>query len=165
MALQPLTSEEIADNTDQYIEQIMSVWADLLVELEIKHARYDNKMIRDYLDRRGLAKMDVRYVFEPGALVLLKGKVPGRRKTRAIGPYFFLKYVGPLGVVAQITSQKGKIMEVSATHLLPVHDSEQQRLMRFDAELDREDAEVVSEDSFSLPASSDDGGPPEGVIV
>ena len=45
IALLPLSTTEIADNTDQYLEQIMGIWGDLLKEIEIKHAKYDQKMI------------------------------------------------------------------------------------------------------------------------
>ena len=48
----------------------MGYWAKVMQELAIRHVTYDAKMIRDYLRREGLARIDVRHVFRPGDLVL-----------------------------------------------------------------------------------------------
>ena len=86
-------------------------------------------MIREYLKRRNISQHDVRFVFTPGSMVLLKAKEPGRRKVAAVGPYAFIKYVGPMGVVAKIANKSGKLYEVSAANLLPIHSNANSRLM------------------------------------
>lgn len=64
--------------------------------------------------------------------MLLKSKEPGRRKITAVGPYAFIRYVGPMGVVAKIANKAGKLYEVSAANLLPVHSGSNTRLMKYD---------------------------------
>lgn len=59
-------------------------------------------MVEEYKRRRGLAKYDVRFVFDKGDPVLLRAKEPGKMKCRAVGPYIFVEYVAPMGVVARI---------------------------------------------------------------
>lgn len=51
-------------------------------------------MLENYLKRSNLAARDVRYVFQAGDLVLLRQREPGKLKTRAMGPYTFVRYVG-----------------------------------------------------------------------
>ena len=57
-------------------------------------------MVEAYKRRRDLADNDIRFVFEPGDLTLLRAKEPGKAKCRAIGPYHFVQYLPPRGVVA-----------------------------------------------------------------
>lgn len=52
--------------------------------------------------------------------MLLKSKVPSKQKCRAVGPYIFIEYIPPSGVVAKIQNSKGKIYNVSALNLLPL---------------------------------------------
>ena len=118
-------------------------------------------MVKEYLKRRNIANHDVRYVFTPGSLVLLKAKQPGKRKVTAVGPYAFIKYMGPQGVVAKIANKQGKLYEVSAANLIPVHEGSTNRLMRFDPPMN-----VGGDDSDSLTDSSMSERPPpkEAVI-
>ena len=72
----------------------MGYWATVMQELARRHVAFDAKMIRDYLKREGLARIDVRHVFSPGDLVLQKQKQPNKQKCKATGPYVFVEYVG-----------------------------------------------------------------------
>jgi hypothetical protein len=104
-------------------------------------------------------------VFNPGSLVLLKSKVPGRRKVKAVGPYVFIKYLGPQSVVALIANKTGKTYEVSAANIIPVHDSEFNRLMKYEPPVGRgEDEYSDTSSDVTWPTSSEEELPP-GVIV
>ncbi len=59
-------------------------------------------MIEKYKRRRDLNDVDIRYIFESGDPVLLRNKEPGKLKCRAVGPYIFINYLPPSGMVAQI---------------------------------------------------------------
>lgn len=63
-------------------------------------------MKEQYLEKENLAQLDVRFVFAPGDPVLLKQRVPGKMQCKAMGPYVFDKYVGPLKVNAIILDKK-----------------------------------------------------------
>ena len=78
-------------------------------------------MAQDYLKRPDLARYDVRFIFKPGDLVLLRQRQPGKLVTKARGPYTFQQYTGPLGVTAWICAADGTRQVVSALSLLPMH--------------------------------------------
>lgn len=59
-------------------------------------------MTKEYMKRQQLSDQDIRFVFEKGDPVLLKAKVPAKSKCRAVGPYVFIEYIPPTGVVAKI---------------------------------------------------------------
>ena len=92
--------------------------------------RYDTKAIKDYLKREGLARMDVRYIFSTGDLVLQKQRQPTKQRCRATGPFVFVSYVGTQGVVAKIRSMKGREYQVSAANILPLNTTQPCRMLR-----------------------------------
>jgi hypothetical protein len=122
-------------------------------------------MVKEYLKRRNIAEHDVRFVFNPGSLVLLKSKEPGRRKVTAVGPYTFIKYLGPLGVVAKVANKAGKLYEVSAANLLPINDSNFNRLMRYDPPPEEDPTTSLEFESTESTLSGSSLGPaiPKGV--
>ena len=78
-------------------------------------------MAQDYLKHPDLARYDVRFIFKPGDLVLLRQRQPGKLVTKARGPYTFQQYTGSLGVTAWICAADGTRQVVSALNLLPMH--------------------------------------------
>ena len=54
-------------------------------------------MAQEYLKRSDPARYDVCFIFKAGDLVLV-----GKMVTKARGPYTFAKYMGMLGVTAEI---------------------------------------------------------------
>jgi hypothetical protein len=77
-----------------------------------------------------LAEADVRFVFDPGDPVLLRAKDPGKLKCRAVGPYIFIKYLPPSGLVAEVKNAKGKLYKVSSSNLLPMRSDGAVRLLK-----------------------------------
>jgi hypothetical protein len=51
-------------------------------------------MVQEYLRRGDLARGDLRHGLEPGDLVWVKQRIPGKLMAKAEGPYTFLRYVG-----------------------------------------------------------------------
>ena len=77
-------------------------------------------MIRSYLNRRGLADVDVHFCFCPGQAVLWLARLEGKLSLRAWGPYTFIKY-GKIHTTAEICNQAtGKHVVVSIAHLRPM---------------------------------------------
>ena len=54
----------------------------------------DKAMVREYLSRQDLARQDLRFALEPGDLVLVKQRIPGKLRAKAEGPYEFKEYTG-----------------------------------------------------------------------
>ena len=77
-------------------------------------------MLKAYARRRGLARMDVRFIFQAGDQVLLRQREVGKLKARSVGPYVFVRYEGKLGTVAVINMGDGRDRFVSAANLVPV---------------------------------------------
>ena len=77
-------------------------------------------MLDQYARRTDLADYDVRFIFSPGDMVLLKQREKGKMKPRSTGPHTFLRYEGKLGTVAVIIMHPGRELKVSASNLLPV---------------------------------------------
>lgn len=110
----------------------MGYWQYVFDKLAHRQNRYDSRMIREYARRADLARYDVRYLFSPGDRVLLKQKRPGKLNVKALGPYIFVRYTGPLHVTAVIADGTGrKLPPVSVANLLPVHAGS---VVRVDAE-------------------------------
>ena len=120
-------------------------------------------MVQEYLRRHNLARYDVRYVFEAGDAVLLKQRVPGKMKCRALGPYTFIRYTGRLAVTAEILNHKGKEYLVSVANLLPVHPPAL-RLERYSPP-PQVHSGPLSSSTIPYPTTSYSGGPPPGVVV
>jgi hypothetical protein len=80
----------------------------------------DLKMIREYQKKRRVASHDPRVIFRRGDRVLLRRRQPGKMKTRAEGPYTFLRYKTSAGWVAAVEGLAGRILEVSAANLIPL---------------------------------------------
>ena len=123
--------EESEAEPDINVDLLIATWEALFKEVELHQQQYDKKMVEAYLRKRTLAAHDVRYLFEPGAPVLLRNREPGKMKVRAVGPYVFVKYTGKLGVTAEILNQKGKRYTVSACNLLPVQTAAAQHMLRY----------------------------------
>ena len=74
-------------------------------------------MIRSYLNRRGLADVDVHFCFCPGQAVLRLARHEGKLSSLAWGPYTFIKY-GKTHTTAEICNQAtGKHIVVSVAHM------------------------------------------------
>jgi hypothetical protein len=80
----------------------------------------DLKMIRAYRRNKLVADRDPRVIFKPGDRVLLRRRQPGKMKTRAEGPWTFLRYKNTAGWVAIVEGLHGRKLEVSATNLIPL---------------------------------------------
>ena len=52
--------------------------------------------------------------------MLLKRRMPGKMRTRAEGPYTFVKYTNTSGWVAVVEGWEGRKLEVSAPNLIPL---------------------------------------------
>ena len=88
-------------------------------------------MIHSYLNRRGLADVDVRFCFCPGQARLRLAKREGMLSLRAWGPYTFIKY-GKTHTTAEIRNQAtGKHMVVSVAHLRPMMAEQAIRMQRY----------------------------------
>ena len=98
----------------------MGIWDDLYEIVRARQKTYDAKMLEQYQRRSDLADYDVRFIFSPGDLVLLKQREKGKMKTRSTGPHTFVRYEGKLGTVAVIIIGPGRELKVSASNLLPV---------------------------------------------
>ena len=57
-------------------------------------------MIKEYKERHQLAELEVPHYFRSGDSVLLKQRRPGKMRTKAPGPFTFLRYTGNLGLTA-----------------------------------------------------------------
>ena len=113
-------------------------------------------MVDAYKRRRDLADNDIRFVFESGDLTLLRSKEPGKAKCRAVGPYHFVEYIPPRGVVAKIMNDKGKVYTVSAANLLPVRTDGAERMLRYTPgwDLDQKDPDSPFASSSESSISS-----------
>jgi hypothetical protein len=99
-----LTSEATAleDVCEAEEEQAIHYWRETFRLVQDNLVKNDKAMVREYLRRRELADNDIRFIFTKGDPVLLKAKVPSQQKCRAVGPYVFIEYLPPSGVVARI---------------------------------------------------------------
>ena len=95
-------------------------WQLAFDELEARQQKYDAKMIREYARRARLADFDVRFLFQPGDRVLMKQKLVGKQRVRAMGPYTFLRYTGQLRVTAEIADTRGRTQVASVANLVPL---------------------------------------------
>lgn len=77
-------------------------------------------MIKAYRRHRQVGDRDPRVIFRPGDRVLLKRRQPGKMKTRAEGPWTFLRYKNTAGWVAIVEGVHGRKLEVSSSNLIPV---------------------------------------------
>lgn len=50
----------------------------------------------------------------------MKQKLAGKTRTKATGPYKFLRYTSPLSLVAEIQTLAGKMIQSSVSNLLPL---------------------------------------------
>ena len=72
--MQPLTDAELASNTEEYVEELISFWDDFYKLVSRNHDEYDQKMLQEYLKRANLAGHDERMIFYPGQQVLFKNR-------------------------------------------------------------------------------------------
>ena len=95
------------ERTLEDIGREVGLWGDVLHEVRARHAKYDAKMIADYLRHADLNEKDLRFVFQPGDRVLLKQRKPGKLQIKAVGPFVFVQYTGALQVTAKIVLPAG----------------------------------------------------------
>jgi hypothetical protein len=77
-------------------------------------------MVAKYHQQPGIARMDVRHVFEAGDQLMLRNREYGKNKCRSLGPYWFVRYEGRLGTQAVVANVKGQHRVVSVTNILPI---------------------------------------------
>ena len=82
-------------------------------------------MIREYQKKRRVASLDPRVIFRGGDRVLLRRRQPGKMKTRAEGPFTFLRYKSSAGWVAMVEGLAGRVLEVSAANLISLKGMQQ----------------------------------------
>ena len=124
--------EDLAEVGPEECERLVGIWEDLYQEIRVRQKQYDSKMLEQYQRRADLADYDVRFIFSPGDMVLLKQREKGKMKTKSTGPHTFVRYEGKLGTVAVIIVTPGRELKVSASNLLPV-DSHLARRRHVDA--------------------------------
>ena len=117
----------VAEIGQEECAQLVGIWEDLYQEVRVRQRKYDAKMLEQYQQRSDLAEYDVRFIFSPGDMVLLKQREKGKMKTRSTGPHTFVRYEGKLGTVAVILITPGRELKVSAGNLLPVDSHLAQR--------------------------------------
>lgn len=88
-------------------------------------------MVRQYLKRKDLANLDVRFAFTPGQRVLIRSKRANKLAPRAQGPYVFVRYLGQGGLAAEIRDATGQSKILSTTHLRPMLSERPPRLYRY----------------------------------
>ena len=67
------SEEEFLEGAEERIEQEIADWHDIFKEIAARHEKYDAAMVRNYLRKENLALHDVRFLFEAGGHVLLRG--------------------------------------------------------------------------------------------
>ena len=77
-------------------------------------------MKKSYLNRKDLAKIDVRFAFKAGDQVLHRQRRLGKLEAKAMGPYRFVEYHGGDKVTATIADQYGKARRCSVANLVPM---------------------------------------------
>ena len=77
-------------------------------------------MIKTYLCQKKLDKVDVRFCFQPGDLVLKLGRPKVKVQPRCSGPYRFERYLGRPGLTAEISSANESRLQLSSTHICPM---------------------------------------------
>lgn len=85
----------------------------------------DLQMVREYQKRNRLATHDPRVIFRTGDRVLLRRRQPGKMKSRAEGPFTFVKYKTTAGWVAVVEGVGKRTLEVSAANLIPLKGMQQ----------------------------------------
>ena len=78
-------------------------------------------MVAEHVRMADLDRVDIRFVFWPYDMVLLRTPRPGKLKARAIGPFTFLDYMGWHGVNARICNTAGVEQVVSVANLKPLN--------------------------------------------
>ena len=71
-SLRALDADELAEAGPEDCEALVGVWGDLHNEVRTRQKAYDAKMLEQYERRSDLASFDVRFIFSPGDLVLLR---------------------------------------------------------------------------------------------
>ena len=77
-------------------------WESVLDMARERLLRADAAMVAAYKARIPASRPDPRALYQPGDLVLMKHKQPGKHKVRAVGPFKFLEYTGRRDVVVRI---------------------------------------------------------------
>ena len=119
-ALRVTGEDEWAEIGEEACGELAGVWEDLYQEVGRRQKAYDQRMLEQYQRRSDLADFDVRFIFSPGDMVLLRQREKGKMKTRSTGPHAFLRYEGRLGTVAVINGPANRELKVSAANLIPV---------------------------------------------
>ena len=77
-------------------------WESMLDMARERLLRADAAMVAAYKARTPASRPNPRALYQPGDLVLMKHKQPGKHKVHAVGPFKFLEYTGRRDVVARI---------------------------------------------------------------
>ena len=72
-------------------------------------------MVKSYLRRKGLDRVDVRFLYAEGDLVMRLDRPQGKMHRRWSGPHRFVRYVGKGGLTAEIYLHNGKLVQVSSS--------------------------------------------------
>lgn len=113
-------SEQEEEPPAEEVTAAAGFWQLAFDELAARQQKYDAKMIREYARRARLADFDVRFLFKPGDRVLMKQKLVGKQRVRAMGPYIFVRYTGELRVTACIADTRGRMQVASVANLVPL---------------------------------------------
>jgi hypothetical protein len=111
-----------ADEMDEEIlaDRLVALWLDIRPTVRAKLALSDARMKSKYDERAMLDAMGVEHQFESGDLVLQMQRRIGKLREKAMGPYVFVRYHGPLKLTAEVSDQRsGASHKCSLAHLVP----------------------------------------------
>ena len=77
-------------------------WESVLDMARERLLHADAPMVAAYKARTPASRPDPRALYQPGDLMLMKHKQPGKHKVRAVVPFKFLEYTGRRDAVARI---------------------------------------------------------------
>ena len=60
------TEAELVELGNEQVESLLTNWLDIFAAVKNRQAIYDKRMIKTYLRRKGLDRIDVRFMFAPG---------------------------------------------------------------------------------------------------
>ena len=129
--LRGMSHDELEEWGPAQVEEQVGIWAEIFEEVRKREGQYDENMVKSYLKRKGLAKVDVRFCFAEGDQVLRLARRDSKLSPRAWGPYVFVCY-SPSRTTADIRNvATGKVLNVSVAHLRPMHPERAQRMYRY----------------------------------
>ena len=65
-SLRVWTEAELVELGNEQVEALLSKWLEIFAAVRNRQAIYDRRMIKTYLRRKGLDRIDVRFMFAPG---------------------------------------------------------------------------------------------------